>query len=108
MNGRGPRPGAAAKEAEQAKRRKYNDHPPADKFIPLAAETHGLLGGAFNALIATCAKRAANGGVCDTTSEQGLALLERGAAVVAAVPGWAPLRTVPATAEEDAVLAGAS
>eukprot|EP00898_Chlorokybus_atmophyticus_P000542 jgi/Chlat1/1489/Chrsp12S00110 len=122
----GQRPGGAAKEAEQAKRRKYADHPPTDEFIPLAAETQGTLGGAFNALLAKCARQAVYtrglalgrlGGfvamyrqrvACALQRAQALALLERGAAAVAAVPGWAPLRTVPPTAEEDAVLAGAA
>eukprot|EP00898_Chlorokybus_atmophyticus_P006853 jgi/Chlat1/7169/Chrsp57S06833 len=89
-----------------------------------AAETLGTLGGAFHALIARCARQAVytrgltlgrlSGFValyrqrmaCALQRAQGMALLERGAAAVVAAPGWAPLQTVPPTAEEDAVLAG--
>jgi hypothetical protein len=41
------RTGAAAKEAEVGKRRKYHDHPVGDTFYALAVETHGCLGEEF-------------------------------------------------------------
>lgn len=50
--------GAAAREAEQGKRGKYADHPPADEFWPLAVETHGCLGEGFQQFLRRCAQRA--------------------------------------------------
>eukprot|EP00898_Chlorokybus_atmophyticus_P006426 jgi/Chlat1/6785/Chrsp51S06486 len=93
---------------------------------PLAAETHGTLGQSFHDVIETCARRALaardlplrrlSGYLalyrqrvsCALQRAQGITILERGAAVVAAVPGLGPVQTAAPTAEADAVLAAAA
>jgi hypothetical protein len=51
--------GAAAREAEVGKRRKYHDHPVGDTFYALAVETHGCLGEEFERFLRRCAQRGA-------------------------------------------------
>eukprot|EP00898_Chlorokybus_atmophyticus_P008609 jgi/Chlat1/874/Chrsp107S00036 len=120
----GPRAGVAAREVEQSKRRKYRDHPPADEFFVLAAETHGTSGVAFSDVLNRCARQAVHGRglplarlggyvalsrqrvACALQRAQAMALLERGAAAVAAAPGWQPLQVTRPTEEADVALAG--
>jgi hypothetical protein len=49
--------GAAAREAEVGKRRKYHNHPVGDTFYALAVETHGCLGEEFQRFLRRCAQR---------------------------------------------------
>jgi hypothetical protein len=51
--------GAAAREAEVGKRRKYHDHPQGDTFYAQAVETHGCLGEEFQRFLRRCAQRGA-------------------------------------------------
>jgi hypothetical protein len=51
--------GAAAREPEVEKRKKYHDHPQGDTFYALAVETHGCLGEEFQRFLRRCAQRGA-------------------------------------------------
>ena len=51
--------GHAARAAEALKTTKYSDHSPDDTLVPAAIETYGCLGGQFDSLLRTCARRAA-------------------------------------------------
>jgi hypothetical protein len=51
--------GAAVREAEVGKGRKYHDHPVGDTFYALAVETHGCLGEEFQRFLRGCAQRGA-------------------------------------------------
>jgi hypothetical protein len=51
--------GAAAREVEVGKRRKYYDHPMGDTFYALAVKTHGCLGEEFQQFLRRCAQRGA-------------------------------------------------
>lgn len=63
--------GHAAGQGAAVKEGKYHDHPADDVFIPMAVETYGCLGTAFDGFLSQCARRAAQAGVVDGEHELG-------------------------------------